>query len=187
MKYPNNIKKDKKVICSYSNRGMFLESIINETNNYYLDKNIAVIYKKPTPIGIVKTVSSKITEAYFKEASTLDYNGIYNGKYIEFDAKETKNKTAFPINNIHTHQLKHMSKIKEHGGIAFIILSMNDNYYILTIDFLQKFISENERKSIPIKLIDEKCYKLNYNYYKGIDYLEKINKIMEDKNEVKEN
>ena len=38
-----------------------------------------------------------IKKAFFKEPSTLDYSGIYNGKYIEFDAKECHNKTSFPL------------------------------------------------------------------------------------------
>ena len=38
----------------YSNRGMGLENDLNQANKYYLDNNIAVIYKKPTPITINK-------------------------------------------------------------------------------------------------------------------------------------
>ena len=51
-----------------------------------------------------------IKEAYFNEPSTLDYTGIYKNKYIEFDAKETKSKTSFPLSNIHSHQLEHIKK-----------------------------------------------------------------------------
>ena len=80
---------------------MNLENDINESNAYYLEKDIAIIHKKPTPIGVVKQVANKITEAYFKSPSTTDYNGLYAGKYIDFEAKETKNKTSFPLNNIH--------------------------------------------------------------------------------------
>ena len=39
---------------TYKNRGMFLEYLINESNKYYLMNNIGVIYKKPTPIQVVK-------------------------------------------------------------------------------------------------------------------------------------
>ena len=49
-----------------------------------------------------------INEAYFRTPSTTDYNGVYNGYYIDFEAKETKNKTSFPLNNIHAHQVEHM-------------------------------------------------------------------------------
>ena len=103
MLYPNNIKKsyNKQNIEQHGNRGMDLESELNITNNYYKEKDLALIYKKPTPIGIVdvsyKNQKKMIEKAYFKEQSTLDYNGLYKGRYIDFDAKVTKNKTAFPL------------------------------------------------------------------------------------------
>lgn len=80
---------------SYSNRGMTLEADLNETNQYYLVNGIAVIHKKPTPVQIVnvdypKRSAAVIKEAYFKQSSTTDYNGVYKGRYIDFEAKETK-------------------------------------------------------------------------------------------------
>ncbi len=111
---------------SYGNRGMSLEEDINRTNTFYLDQNIAVIHKKPTPVQIVnvdypKRSAAKITEAYFKKASTTDYNGLFKGRYIDFEAKETRNKTLFPLKNVHEHQVLHMEQVKKHGGIAFIL------------------------------------------------------------------
>ena len=69
----------------YSNRGMNLEEEINSSNQYYLEKEIAAIYKKPTPITINKVsyksrADAKITEAHFKTPSTTDYNGVYKGR-----------------------------------------------------------------------------------------------------------
>ena len=40
MLYPNNIKKDKNSFINYGNRGMNLENLINETNEYYLENDI---------------------------------------------------------------------------------------------------------------------------------------------------
>ncbi len=180
MKYPNNIKKEIKKNINYSNRGMDLEYLINIANDYYLENDIAVIYKKPTPIGIVSTSGSKINNAYFKEASTLDYNGLYKGKYVEFDAKVTKNTTSFPLNNIHKHQLEHMNKIINHKGITFIILEMNNNFYLVSGKLLINYINTFTRKSIPYDYIVENCINLKYNYLKGIDYIIGINKLMED-------
>ena len=105
MNYPNKIKKNNNKFITYANRGMTLEELINKTNDYYIETDQAIIYKKPTPIGIVKSDYKNITKAYFKAPSTLDYNGVYKGYYIEFDAKETNSSTSFPISNIHEHQL----------------------------------------------------------------------------------
>ncbi len=179
--YPNKIKKEYHKITNYANRGMDLENLINETNNYYLEKDIAIIYKKPTPIGVV-TVSYEnnkqvITKAYFASPSTLDYNGIYKGKYIEFDAKSTESKTSFPLSNVHPHQIQHIKNIIRHKGIVFLIIQMNNLFYLLNgPDFLQ-FIANSSRKSIPYEYIKEYAYVLEYNYNKGIDYLKIIDLI----------
>ena len=99
MNYPNGIKKPHTEILktSHSNRGMTLESELNFSNEYYRDIDKAYIYKKPTPIKITKVDypsrdKAVIKEAFFTVPSTTDYNGIYKGKYIDFEAKETKNK-----------------------------------------------------------------------------------------------
>lgn len=181
MNYPNNIKKEYHKIVNYANRGMDLESIINDTNEYLLEKDIAVIYKKPTPIGVVKVSYENnkqvITKAYFASPSTLDYNGLYKGKYIEFDAKETINKTSFPLANIHEHQIKHIRNIIKHKGIVFLIIKMNELYYLLNGIDLIEFIDNFERKSIPYDYIKDKGYILEYNYNKGLNYISIVDKI----------
>ena len=179
MKYPNNIKKNYKKEINYKNRGMDLESLINEACNYYLEHDLAIIYKKPTPIGVVDVDyknGAVINKAYFKEPSTLDYNGIYKGEYIEFDAKECQSKTSFPLSNIHLHQIKHIEKIIQHGGIAFLIISMNNNYYLFKGSDLIDFINSNKRKSIPYSVIEELGVILKVNYNIGLDYLKGIDK-----------
>ena len=112
---------------SYSNRGKTLEDDLNETNQYYLAHGIAVIHKKPTPIQIVdvhypKRSAAVIKEAYFKQASTTDYNGVYKGKYIDFEAKETKNCTSFPLKNFHDHQIEHMKHVSSSRWLLLLSL-----------------------------------------------------------------
>ena len=103
------IQEKRNQITEFGNRGMHFEEAINESNKYYLSRGLAVIHKKPTPIQIVKVDYPKrsaavIKEAYFTQASTTDYNGVYRGFYLDFEAKETKNKTSFPFKNFHAHQ-----------------------------------------------------------------------------------
>ena len=181
MNYPNNIKKEYHKQINYANRGMNLESIINDTNTYLLENDIAVIYKKPTPIGIVNVSYENnkqiITKGYFASPSTLDYNGLYKGKYIEFDAKNTESKTSFPLANIHQHQIKHIENIIRHGGIVFLIINMNNLYFLLTGNCLLDFINNNKRKSIPYEYIKNNGYMLEYNYNKGLNYTDILDKI----------
>lgn len=181
MNYPNSIKRTFQKNISHRNRGMDLECSINKSNEYYLSINRAVIYKKPTPIGVVDVKycekKKQINKAYFKMPSTLDYNGIYKGKYIEFEAKETISKTSFPLANIHAHQLNHLKLIIEHGGIGFMILKMNDVIYIVKGEDLIEFITNNERKSLPLSFLNDKAYIMKERINPSIDYLSIIDKI----------
>ena len=169
----------------YSNRGMGLEADINSSNEYYLNNDKAVIYKKPTPITINKVnyhsrTDAIITEAHFNTPSTTDYNGVYKGKYIDFEAKETKTKTSFPISNIHKHQIEHLKNISRHKGISFIIVrftTLNKTYLLRTEDFIE-FTDNNKRKSIPIEYFEEKGYLLKDGYIPRIDYLKVIDNII---------
>ena len=182
MNYPNKKEHTNRTHIEYGNRGMTLESDINLSNKYYLDNDIAVIYKKPTPIKAVKVDYSKnkITEGYYEIPSTTDYNGIYKGKYIDFEAKETKSKTSFPISNIHKHQIKHLVRIIEHGGISFIIIrftTINKTFLIFTKDFINYF-ENNIKKSIPLSYIEEKGFLIKDGYNPIVDYLSIVDKFI---------
>lgn len=161
-----------------SRRGLSFEEDINQSNNAFLDLNLANIHKKPTPITIVKVdypsrSKAKITEAYFKIPSTTDYNGVYKGKAIDFEAKETASKTSFSLSNLHPHQIKHMQNVKEHGGICFLLIrfsSLNETYY-LSIDKLIEFTNNQERKSLPYDWIKTNGYLIPYTYRIPVNYL----------------
>lgn len=183
MKYPGGIIKNNSNIINYGNRGMNLENDINLTNEYYLNNDIAIIHKKPTPITINKVdypsrKDAVIKEAHFKIPSTTDYNGIYKGRYIDFEAKETS-KESFPLANIHKHQIEHLRKIVAHGGIGFLIVNFTkkDSIFLINSNDFFEFIDSNTRKSIPYDYFVEKGYKLNYNYNPRLDYLSIIDKI----------
>lgn len=188
MLYPNNIKKEIKKNISYANRGMDLELLINEANKYYLETNKAVIYKKPTPVKIKKvTFQDNIpkVDGYLNQKSTLDYVGLYKGKYLDFDAKKTINKTSFSINNIHQHQLEHMKRIIDHQGITFLLIDINNEIYLLKGEDIISFVNNNKCKSISYNFIKEKGYLIKYGYNPILDYIKIIDEVYfkGDKNE----
>ena len=165
---------------SNANRGMDLENDINKSNLFYNTSNIGVITKRPTPIRVVHMdyKNNIITKAYFEKQSTTDYNGIYKGRYIDFEAKSTNNK-SLPLNNIPSHQLEHLSKVVSHGVIAFFIISfksLNKNYFI-TYEILKDFISSTNRKSISVKTIEEKGMLINTSFKLPLDYLKCVDEI----------
>ncbi len=183
--YPNKKQYKETKITSTANRGMNFESMINRTNEFYRDNDIAIIYKKPIPIQIVgvdykRRSAARITEAYYKLPSTTDYNGIYKSQYIDFEAKETKSKTSFPIKNIHEHQVSHLRRVNEHGAISFIIVyfSSLEKIYFLDSKFVTFYYerSKTGKKSIALEEFEENAHLIVEGYRKPVDYLSIIDK-----------
>ena len=193
--YPFKIKQNTNVNkssisygFSQANRGMNLESLINDSNEAYRARNIAIIYKKPTPVQIVKVDypsrnKAVITEAYYKTPSTTDYNGIYKGKYIDFEAKENKNKTSFPLANVHPHQVEHLKRIYEQGGIGFLIIYWihTDEFFLYPIDkFIPHFDGylKDGRKSIPYEDFKAEAYIIQQGYNPRLNFLDVVDKYL---------
>ena len=190
MRYPNgkkyevkseevSSKKEHRTLLSAANRGMSLEEDINLSNEYYRDNEIALIHKRPTPINIVKVDYSKgarITDAYFEKQSTTDYNGVYKGKYIDFEAKNTKSTTAFPLSNVSEHQIVHLKNVLKHGGIAFFIISfqMKNEIYLLDAKFVIEFYEHGTRKSIPYEVFKKEGILIRQDYTPRLHYIEAV-------------
>ena len=161
-------------------RGMNLEEDLNMTNKYYLINDIANIHKKPIPIQIVKVdypkrSAARIVEAYFKTPSTTDYNGVYKGRYLDFEAKETK-KMNFPFTNIHVHQIEHLESIIKHQGIAFIIIAFTqiNEVYLIDASYIIEAYYHSDRKSMSYQTIKEKGHLIESGYNPRLDYLKII-------------
>lgn len=189
MNYPNKKTTMHKNIINYKNRGLDLEDDINNSNKYYLENNIALIYKKPTPIKVVKVDYNKrihtvIKEAYYDIPSTTDYNGLYKGMYIDFEAKETQSNTSFSLNNIHAHQIKHLISVLNHGGISFLIIRFCklNKTFLLSASDLKSFLDENTRKSIPLSYIEEKGFLIKEGFYPRLDYISLIDNMYNSDN-----
>ncbi|MFS0576774.1 Holliday junction resolvase RecU [Sporosarcina sp. 179-K 3D1 HS] len=190
IRYPNGKKyvrpaeqtgSRKKADISYSNRGKSLEDELNDSNAYYLSQGIAVIHKKPIPIQVVNVhyparSAAVITEAYFRTPSTTDFNGVWRGHYIDFEAKETKSATSFPLQNIHVHQVDHMKQVTVQGGIAFLVVKFTtlDRYFILPYDSLEEKwerMLAGGRKSITLAEFEEAASEITPRFHPVLDYL----------------
>ncbi|WP_102692481.1 Holliday junction resolvase RecU [Rummeliibacillus pycnus] len=178
----------KKKDLSYSNRGKTLEEEIDETNEFYLQRNIAVIHKKPVPIQIVKVEypsrsAAVIREAYFRTPSTTDYNGVYKGYYIDFDAKETENKTSFPLKNVHPHQVSHMESSAKQKGICFLLVRFSslERYFVVPLEMLLSAwnrMLKGGRKSIPLSEFEGQAFEIHPGYVPRLDYLKAITQLL---------
>ena len=135
-------------------RGSSFEEMINQTNENYRERNLALIQKIPTPITPVRfdPESRHITLAYFDKQSTVDYIGAVQGIPVCFDAKECA-KSTFPLQNVHPHQVEFMRRMEEQDGIAFLLIffSESEECYYMPFRELKVFWNRAEdggRKSI---------------------------------------
>lgn len=177
----------KKKNKNYASRGMSLEDKLNQSNEYYLQKQLAVIHKKPTPIQVVKVSyphrsAARITEAYYRNASTTDYNGVYKGLYIDFEAKETTNKTSFPLANLPEHQRVHMRQCITQGGLSFLIVSfkVHQEVYLLPFQKVDHFLDSSEKQSLPYEWIKTNGYPCPMGIFPLINYLPAIDAYVEE-------
>ncbi|ARB40720.1 MULTISPECIES: Holliday junction resolvase RecU [Mammaliicoccus] len=205
MNYPNGKKVTKNTSkvsiqddpkysrIQYGKRGMRLEEEIDKSNEYFRLENIAVIHKKPTPIQIVdvdypKRQKAVIKEAYFRKPSTTDYNGVYNGYYIDFEAKETKNKTSFPLNNIHDHQVSHMEQVLNQKGICFLLIKFSYHDSVFLLPF-RKFMvywdryKSGGKKSITLKEIETDGYLIPIQFKPRINYITIVDQLIKTESE----
>ena len=124
-------------------RGSTLEDMVNRTNEWYLEKNLALMQKIPTPITPVRMDKEhrQITLAYFDQRSTIDYIGAVQGIPVCFDAKECVAET-FPLQNIHEHQVEFMKNFEKQQGVAFVLIyysSRNILYYMRFEELYERF------------------------------------------------
>ncbi len=191
IKYPTKKTTPLKQTNFNGKLGMSLEEDINQTNTYYLTYGLANIHKKPTPVQVVSVNyparnKAKIVEAYYKKPSTTDYNGVYKGFALDFEAKETNHVSLFSLNYIHQHQLEHLKDVSNHGAIAFLIIrfSRYNETYLLFYQQLASFLQNNQRKSIPRSYFQEHAVLISYSLTPPVDYLPIIEQALKTRSDL---
>lgn len=137
------------------NRGMYLESIINYTIEFYNSEQKALIFKSSPKIVI------NHGKYYFLNQSTVDYHGVYQNKYLCFEAKTTE-KSFLPWKNIKTHQWKFLTLAYQHQAINFIIIyfSVYQRYYLVFIKEL--LICKQEKRKITFQWVNKNGHEINF-------------------------
>lgn len=191
IKYPNGIvipanaitlEKKKRRVSKFTNRanmGMNLESDVTKSCNFFLEKGMASIYKRPTPIRIVhldKKNPGKITEAYFAEKSTTDFVGVYRSKYIDFECKESASDTL-EFQKIRPQQITHLDAVLKMGGIGFFMVSFTHRgeVYILDAHYVvDRVLKEHSHEGYKREFFIEHGKLLRQGYIPRLEILEAI-------------
>lgn len=150
------------------------------TNNQYRNNNYADVRKVPPPVTILDVTGNQV-KGKLEKSTWVDYSGIYKGKSIIFDAKETKLK-RFPLENLTDDQYKLLHSWPLNGATAFLLICFwiegknEPEIYYLRFDQLEAvWIGQNNggAKSIPLQFFRDHCARIKSCIY-TVHYLEVV-------------
>lgn len=146
-------------------------------NNKYRNAGVADIRKVPAPMQILKDHGHTVTARKEKPA-WVDYSGIYNGRAIIFDAKQTAS-TNFPLDNLSDHQYELLKSWAQKGAVAFLVVyfSKFDKYYYLpfaTLKWARERANAGGRKSIAYKEFETMAHEVKSKDGYTLHYLEAV-------------
>ncbi|MED1406494.1 Holliday junction resolvase RecU [Bacillus mycoides] len=168
----------------YGNRGMAFEHLLNITNRMYKSANIGVINKRPTPVKVLKTDKrGNITKSSWQEKSTVDYDGVYKGKALYFEAKSTELTSRFPLDYIHRHQIDYLKDTQEMGAICFFLIEFRTDHVIYFVpvsvvaEYYEAMLYDGGRKSIPREEFEKRAYIVPQTNRALVDYLYHVDEL----------
>ncbi|MGH1093274.1 Holliday junction resolvase RecU [Bacillus mycoides] len=168
----------------YGNRGMAFELLLNNTCRMYKSANIAVFNKRPTPIKVIKTdKKGNITKSAWGSKSTVDYDGVYKGRAVYFEAKSTMETTRFPLDNISRHQIDYLKDTQDQGAICFFLIEFRTDHVIyfvpvsLVAEYYEAMLYDAGRKSIPRDEFNKRAYIVEQTDRAPVDYLLHVDKL----------
>ena len=118
----------------------------------------------------------KPINAFPESKAFLDFVGVVDGVPVTFDAKETNNKTSFPLSNIKEHQIREMKMWNHCKGVSFLIVYFHQYHegYLLPYEVLIKAWNNSqkgERKSIPYKQFQSEGIRIYSSNHTYLDWL----------------
>ncbi|PER24625.1 Holliday junction resolvase RecU [Bacillus cereus] len=162
------------------NRGMAFEKLINLSNEMYQREGVALINKRPTPVKVLKSKGGRVLSGYYEAKSTVDYDGVYKGRAIAFEAKSTENPTRFDLKNIAQHQLDYLEKAEQMGAICFFLIefSKDKSVFVVPLSVIQSYVrmshQPNGKKSISRADFDIYGYLVEQTERAPVDYLQYV-------------
>lgn len=172
-----------RTIVSQANRGQAFEDLITLANQQYRNKKIALIHKRPTPIKALKTKGCRVLSGVFENKSTVDYDGVYQGRAIYFEAKSTRETTRFDLSNISDHQMVHLEEAEASGGICFFLIEFAKRHevYFLPLSVVRHYklhASLGGSKSIPYPDFEIYAWEVKQTNRSLLDYLVHVDRMI---------
>jgi len=167
---------------SQANRGQGFEQLLNITNLQYERANIALIHKRPTPMKVLRPQGMHFLSV-FECKSTVDFDGVYQGRAIYFEAKSTREESRFDLKLIESHQLEHLEKAESIGGICFFLIEFAKSHevFLVPLSTMRHYIlraRNGSRKSIPREDFEYCAYVVEKTKRAALDYLVHVDKLI---------
>ena len=162
------------------NRGMAFEKLINLSNEMYQREEVALINKRPTPVKVLKMVYGRVKDGYYESKSTVDYDGVYKGRAITFEAKSTNEINRFDLKNIAQHQLDYLEKAEKMGAICFFLIEFSKDkaVFVVPLSVIQSYVRISKqpegKKSIPRASLNIYGYLVEQTERASVDYLQYV-------------
>ncbi|PGZ95785.1 Holliday junction resolvase RecU [Bacillus wiedmannii] len=162
------------------NRGMAFEKLINLSNEMYQREGVALINKRPTPVKVLKSAGGRVLNGFYEAKSTVDYDGVYKGRAVAFEAKSTQSLTRFDLSNIAQHQLDYLEKAEKMGAVCFFLIefSKDQTVFLVPASVVQSYVrmshQPNGKKSISRADFDIYGYLVEQTERAPVDYLQYI-------------
>lgn len=166
------------------NRGMAFEMLINLANEMYQRGGVALINKRPTPVKVIKSRGSQVINGFYEAKSTVDYDGVYKGRAVAFEAKSTEKDKRFDLKNIAQHQLDYLEKAEKMGAICFFLIefSKDNSVFAVPLSVIQSYVRMSHqpkgKKSIPRADFDIYGYLVEQTERAPVDYLQYIDEVV---------
>ncbi|PAF54621.1 Holliday junction resolvase RecU [Mycoplasmopsis agassizii] len=161
-----NNKVDNYISQNSKNKGMFLEYLVIKTIDYYISHDIAWFEKKKTPVKYNYANDANTKVKLLK--STIDFYGIYKGKYVALEAK-TFEGDKFLISNLKAHQKEHLKTINRHQGHSYLIIYSEKTSQIYLLNFSK--IENLKIKSLSIEWLNLNAFILEIEFPGIVDFL----------------
>ena len=166
----------------HKNRGLKFEKIINDKLLEYRKQNKAFIQKIPTEFCIIRAGAKVVSAFPKKQTESVDFLGSIKFLPVALEAKETQNKTSFPLSNIEPHQIKFFQNWCNKQGVGYYLIRFSTLNRIFLVDALVldneiknrklKKVQENGDKSLKLEWLENNSIEIN----KDLDFLQYIEK-----------
>ncbi|MEC5238539.1 Holliday junction resolvase RecU [Bacillus sp. FSL R9-9530] len=153
---------------------------MNLSNEMYQREGVALINKRPIPVKVLKSTGDHVLIGFYEAKSTVNYDGVYKGQAVAFEAKSTQSLTRFDLSNIAQHQLDYLEKAEKMGAVCFFLIefSKDQTVFLVPASVVQSYVRVSHqpdgKKSISRADFDIYGYLVERTERAPVDYLQYI-------------